>query len=89
MVESQLEQVDELLSLYAELKRGPQSAEAIQRFAVVTLRQSYGYEEFIECIRARSMDFPLYIQTLFPSYGCENFLRIYSRSEWYPSALCG
>lgn len=54
LVESQLEQVDELLSLYAELKHGPKSAEAIQRFAIVTFHQSYSYEEFIEGIRARS-----------------------------------
>ncbi len=54
LVESQLEQVDEILSLYAELKQGPKSAEAIQRFAVVTFHQSCGYEEFIEGIRARS-----------------------------------
>lgn len=31
----------------------------------------------------------LYIQTLFPSYRCDNFLHIYSRGERYPSALCG
>lgn len=38
---------------------------------------------------AFSVDLTLYIQTSFLSYGCDNFLRIYSRGERYPSALCG
>jgi hypothetical protein len=35
------------------------------------------------------LDLTLYIQTPFLSYGCDNFLRLYSRGERYPSALCG
>lgn len=36
-----------------------------------------------------NLDLTLYIQTHFLSYGCDNFLRINSRGERYPSALCG
>ncbi len=35
------------------------------------------------------MDLTLYIQTPFLSYGCDNFLHIYSCGERYPTALCG
>ncbi|MBW6807820.1 universal stress protein UspB, partial [Salmonella enterica subsp. enterica serovar Weltevreden] len=34
-----------------------------------------------------TLDLTLYIQTFLLSYDCDNFLRIYSRGERYPSAL--
>ncbi len=81
LVESQLEQVDELLSLYEELKHGPKSAEAIQRFATVTFHQSYGYEEFIEGIRARSDESGNISYTIEPGI----FLRLCQRANADPA----
>ncbi|EOL9726287.1 hypothetical protein ACNAJP_002992, partial [Salmonella enterica] len=37
---------------------------------------------------SKDLDLTLYIQTFLLSYDCDNFLRIYSRGERYPSALC-
>lgn len=42
-----------------------------------------------KCHTLMPLDLTLYIQTLFLSYGYDNFLRIYSRGERYPSALGG
>lgn len=58
--------------------------------------ESFLFDEYMESLndiaanpRKSKMDLPLYIQTHFLSYGCDNFLRINSRGERYPSALCG
>ncbi|WP_233990479.1 McrB family protein [Pectobacterium brasiliense] len=56
LVESQLEQIDDVVTLYDVLKRGPEQGEKIHRYSTVTFHQSYGYEEFIQGIRARSDD---------------------------------
>ncbi|EHD23249.1 hypothetical protein EH206_19720 [Brenneria nigrifluens DSM 30175 = ATCC 13028] len=55
------------------------------------------FEQFLESLglpkenvlASTMVDLTLYIQTFLLSYGCDNFLRIYSRGERYPSALCG
>lgn len=43
-----------------------------------------------ECVELMPVvNLTLYSQTHFPSYCCDNFRRINSRGERYPSALCG
>ena len=84
LVDSQLEQVEDLLALHAELKRGPKSAEAIQRFAVVTFHQSYGYEEFIEGMRARSDESGNISYPIEPGI----FMRLCQRANADPAHRC-
>lgn len=56
LLDDRLELVDDLVQLHAELIHGPQSANEIKRYATTTFHQSYGYEEFIEGLRAATDD---------------------------------
>ncbi|BEH98179.1 hypothetical protein KB20921_09410 [Edwardsiella ictaluri] len=56
LLDDKLELVDDLVQLYAELERGPQSGMQVKRYSTVTFHQSYGYEEFIEGLKAATDD---------------------------------
>ncbi|WP_439147622.1 McrB family protein [Vibrio sp.] len=52
LLDDKLELVDELLVLHKELDQGPPPGTVVKRFSSTTFHQSYGYEEFIEGLRA-------------------------------------
>ncbi|MCX2534837.1 hypothetical protein OQ486_15400, partial [Plesiomonas shigelloides] len=56
LLEDKLELVDDLVQLHAELERGPQAGAQVKRYSTITFHQSYGYEEFIEGLKASTDD---------------------------------
>ncbi|MEZ9462754.1 AAA family ATPase [Vibrio splendidus] len=56
LLDDKLELVDELLVLHKELEQGPPPGAVVKRFSSTTFHQSYGYEEFIEGLRASTDD---------------------------------
>ncbi|ELA9722129.1 AAA family ATPase [Vibrio parahaemolyticus] len=52
LIDDKLELVDELVALHKELESGPPPGSIVKRYSTTTFHQSYGYEEFIEGLKA-------------------------------------
>ncbi|WP_323930278.1 McrB family protein [Aeromonas veronii] len=81
LLDDRLELVDDLVQLHAELTHGPHSADEIKRYATTTFHQSYGYEEFIEGLRAATDDEGNIHYSVEPG----EFLKLCRRAEQDPS----
>lgn len=81
LLDDRLELVDDLVQLHAELIHGPQSTNEIKRYATTTFHQSYGYEEFIEGLRAVTDDEGNINYSVEPG----EFLKLCRRAEQDPS----
>lgn len=80
LVEENLDLIEDLVELHKELLAGPQSAQTIKRYSCVTFHQSYGYEEFIEGLKAKTNDEDAITYVVEPG----EFVKLCRRAEQEP-----
>ncbi|OEF06040.1 McrB family protein [Vibrio genomosp. F10] len=81
IVNDKRELIEDLVDLYKDIKEGPKAEQLIKRYSMTTFHQSYGYEEFIEGLKAETDENGNISYSVAPG----SFLKLCQRAETDPN----